>query len=69
MVDGLKINSCEEHLKEVGVLSSEKSIPSGDIHVFQRFKGHRIKKDVFSVFPENTQHQGTEGTGRLILFA
>lgn len=35
MVDGLKINSCEEHLKEAGVMSSEKSNPSGDVHFFQ----------------------------------
>lgn len=48
------------------MLSSQKSIPSGDVHVFQRFKGHRIKKGVFGALPENTQHPRTEGTGRPI---
>lgn len=66
MADGPKISSCEEHLQGVGVLSSQKSIPSGDVHVFQRFKGHRIKKGVFGALPENTQHPRTEGTGRTI---
>lgn len=53
-MDGLKINSCEEHLKEAGVLSSEESIPSDKVHIFQRLKGllHRMKKDVFGAFPK-----------------
>lgn len=54
MVDDPTINSCEQHLKEVGVLGSGKSISSCDIRFFQRFKGlsHRITKDVFSAFPK-----------------
>lgn len=33
MVDSLKLNSYEEHLKELRVFSSEKTIPSGDTHL------------------------------------
>ena len=38
MVDSLKINSYEEHLKEMRVFSSEKTIPSGDIHLKKKNK-------------------------------
>lgn len=36
IVDGLKINSCEEHMKEAGVLSSEESIPNEEVHFFSK---------------------------------
>lgn len=69
--DGLKINSHEEHLKEVGVLSSERHIPSGDLLSFQRLKRllQRVKRCVQCFSKEKTLHQRTEGTGRHILFA
>lgn len=43
--DGLKTSSYGEHLKELGVVSSEKSIPSDAIHFFQNLQWliHRVK--------------------------